>query len=179
MDASLSYTLIRSRRKTISLRVADDGSLHVRAPLRTPSAEIEKFVFSHRAWIERARERVRERAERCPPMSAEQIALLKAQARIVIPRKVALFAAQMGLAPAGVQITSAQKRFGSCSQSGRLHFSYRLMVYPEAAMDYVVVHELAHLVHFDHSPAFYALVAKYLPDYKERAKLLDVRAPRH
>ena len=178
MEAELQYTLIRSKRKTVSLRVEENGGLLVRAPLRTPVSEIDRFVSQHRDWVRRARARVEARAERFADLTEAQIELLKAQAREVLPRKVAFFAAQMGLAPTGVQITSAQKRFGSCSANGRLHFSYRLMVYPEAAMDYVVVHELAHLVHFNHSPAFYQLVERYLPDYKARARLLDLRAPR-
>lgn len=179
MDTAPDYSLIRSQRRTISLTVAEDGALVVRAPMRTSVAEIDRFVSAHRDWIAKARARVKARAERIPQLTEAQIELLKEQARVVIPRKVALFAAQMGLAPKGVQITSAKKRFGSCGSNGKLNFSWRLMLYPEAAMDYVVVHELAHLVHFDHSPAFYALIAKYLPDYKARAKLLDGRMPRH
>ena len=57
----------------------------------------------------------------------------------------------MGLTPAAVTITGARKRFGSCSASNRICYSWRLMQYPEAAVDYVVVHELAHIVHKDHS----------------------------
>ena len=78
----------------------------------------------------------------------------------------------MGLRPAGVTITSARTRFGSCSAKGRLCFSWRLMQYPPEAIDYVVVHELAHLVHMNHGPEFYALIERYLPDYKARRKLL-------
>lgn len=65
-----------------------------------------------------------------------------------------------------------EKRFGSCSASNRLCFAWRLMRYPEAAVDYVVVHELAHIRYKNHGPAFYRLIASVLPDYKERIKLL-------
>ena len=78
----------------------------------------------------------------------------------------------MELKPAGIKITSAQKRFGSCSGKNSICYSWRLMLYPPEAIDYVVVHELAHIVHKNHSAKFYALVAKYLPDYKERENLL-------
>ena len=60
----------------------------------------------------------------------------------------------------------------SCSGKNRLCFSWRLMDYPEEAIDYVVVHELAHIRHHNHSRDFYALVASILPDYKERQALL-------
>ena len=78
----------------------------------------------------------------------------------------------MGVCPTGITVTGAQKRFGSCSAKDRLCFSYHLMRYPEPAIDYVVVHELAHIFHKNHSKSFYAYVEKYMPDYKECEKLL-------
>ena len=78
----------------------------------------------------------------------------------------------MGLKPKGVKITSAKKRFGSCSANDSICYSWRLMLYPKEAIDYVVVHELAHIVHKNHGQGFYSLIEKYLPDYKERENLL-------
>ena len=78
----------------------------------------------------------------------------------------------MGLAPAGLSITGARTRFGSCSAQNRISLSWRIMQYPEAAIDYVVVHELAHIKEKNHSDRFYAIVEQYLPDYLERHKLL-------
>ena len=78
----------------------------------------------------------------------------------------------MGLTPTGVRITGARRRFGSCSAKNSLCFSWRLMLYPQAAVDYVVVHELAHIAHKNHGPAFYACIAAVLPDYKARIRLL-------
>jgi predicted metal-dependent hydrolase len=71
-----------------------------------------------------------------------------------------------------VKITGAKKRFGSCSSQNGLCFSWRLMGYPEEAIDYVVVHELAHIAHRNHGSGFYSLVASVLPDYKARRALL-------
>ena len=71
-----------------------------------------------------------------------------------------------------MKITSARKRFGSCSGKNSLCFSYWLMLYPQEAVDYVIVHELAHIVHKNHSAAFYRLIGQYLPDYRERIKML-------
>ena len=100
------------------------------------------------------------------------IAALKARAREVLPPKVARWAAVMGVQPTGVKITAAQKRYGSCSGKNSLCFSCFLMQQPEEAIDLVVVHELCHIREKNHGPAFYALLARYLPDYKERKKLL-------
>lgn len=78
----------------------------------------------------------------------------------------------MNLYPTGLKITSARTRFGSCSGKNSICFSWRLMDYPELAIDYVVVHELAHIVHKNHGPQFWALVERYLPDYRARRAML-------
>ena len=74
----------------------------------------------------------------------------------------------MGLFPTGVKITSAQKRLGSCSYKNSLCFSYKLMQFPQDVIDYVVVHELAHIEHKNHSNDFYELISQYIPDYKDK-----------
>ena len=102
----------------------------------------------------------------------EDRAALIAQAKEYLPQRTAHWSTVMGLVPAGIKITSARTRFGSCSGKNSICFSWRLMLYPPEAIDYVIVHELAHIRHHDHSPAFYALIAQYLPDWKARMKLL-------
>ena len=82
------------------------------------------------------------------------------------------YSALMGLTPTALHITSAKTRFGSCSGKNSISLSWRVMQYDERAIDYVVVHELAHIKHHNHGKQFYALIERYLPDYKERAKIL-------
>ena len=102
---------------------------------------------------------------------AEKKALI-AQAKAYLPKRTMEYAAVMGVNPTGIRITSARTRFGSCSAKNSICYSWRLMQYPKAAVDYVVVHELAHILHKDHSREFYRTVERYLPDYRERRKLL-------
>ena len=168
----MTYGIVRSRRRTVALEVTREGRVLVRAPLRMPQGEIECFVASHAAWLEKAQAKVAARQAAHPPLSEQKTAALRQLAKEVLPDKVAHYAAIMGVTPASVKITSARTRFGSCSGKNGICFSLYLMQYPEAAIDYVVVHELAHIRHHDHSPAFYAEVARVLPDYKERMKLL-------
>ena len=78
----------------------------------------------------------------------------------------------MHLYPSSVKVTSAKKRFGSCSAKNSLCFSLYLFDYPDKAIDYVVVHELAHIKEHNHSKRFWRVVENYLPDYKERDKVL-------
>ena len=166
------YEIIRSRRRTVALEVTREGKVLVRAPLRMPRTEIDRFVAAHAAWLEKAQARVAARQAAHPPLTEEQREALRQTAKALLPQRVAHYAAVMGVTPASVRITSAKTRFGSCSGKNGLCFSLYLMQYPQEAIDYVVVHELAHIRHHDHSPAFYAEVAKVLPDYKARMKLL-------
>lgn len=168
----MDYEIIRSKRKTLAVEVKGDGRVIVRAPLGAKRDYIERFIASNSAWIERAEARQAERRLAHPEPSDEERAALVALARQVLPERTAYYAKIMGLTPTGITITGAKTRFGSCSPKNRISYSWRLMQYPEAAIDYVVVHELAHIVHKNHSKDFYALIERYLPDYKERIKLL-------
>ncbi len=163
------YRLIRSKRRTVAIEIRPDGEVWVRAPRWTPRALIERELARREEWIAQHLQKLP------PPRTApsdEQLALWRKAAAEYIPPRVAHFAAVMGVTPANVKINAAQKRFGSCSSKGNLNFSCRLMAYPPEAIDYVVVHELAHLIHMNHSNAFYAVVAAVLPDYKVRAAML-------
>ncbi len=169
----VSYRLIRSGRRTVSLEITRDLEILVRAPQRMPKAQIEAFVESRRAWLDTHMAKARERAARLPPAPTEEERLdCIRKARELIPRRVAHYSRIMALVPAGITITGAEKRFGSCSGKNRLCFSWRLMLYPPEAVDYVVVHELAHIRHKNHGRDFYALIASVLPDYREREALL-------
>ncbi len=167
-----NYELIRARRKTISIKVTREGRVVVRAPVRMPVAEIKKFVSSNRGWIEKNVIRQQEWIRRHPEPDAEKREELILRAKTELPSKVAAYAEKMGLHPTGVKITSARSRFGSCSGKNSICFSWRLMEYPDEAIDYVVVHELAHIAEKNHGPAFWSLVGKYMPDYLERRMLL-------
>ena len=162
------YELIRSDRCTLSLGIRD-GKAIVRAPRRLPKREIDRFVAEHEDWIKKQLEK--ERPMQTEISSDEEKRLRKA-AKEYLPGRVEYFGALMGLHPAAITITGARTRFGSCSSKGRISFSFRLMQYPAEAIDYVVVHELAHLRHMNHSKQFYALIERYLPDYKTRRAML-------
>ena len=171
----IAYELIRSDRRTMSLEVDTEGRVRVRSPRFTPRWRIDAFVEERRAWIEQARVRQARRQEKLPAIREEDKPLYVKQAKAILPEKIDRYAQIMGVQPTGFTVTSAKTRFGSCSGKNRLSFSWRLMAYPEAAIDYVVVHELAHIRYKDHGREFYGFVASVLPDYKERIRLLQGR----
>lgn len=168
----MDYTVIRSRRRTLALEITRDARVVVRAPMRASQRDIERFVAAHRQWMDKHLSRRQAWLEDHPPLTEEEIAALRSRARAYLPGRVELWAGRMGVRPTGVKITSARTRFGSCSAKNSLCFSLYLMQYPAEAIDYVVVHELAHVRHKKHGPAFYAEVAKYMPDYRQRQALL-------
>lgn len=79
---------------------------------------------------------------------------------------------RMTLAPPPFRVKLLRRRWGSCSRAGRLNFNLRLAMAPPDELEYIVVHELCHLVHLDHSPAFWRTVGRYLPDYAARKAAL-------
>jgi predicted metal-dependent hydrolase len=94
------------------------------------------------------------------------------QAKTMIEESVIHYAEQTGLKHGKIKLNSAMKRWGSCSYNGNLNFSWRLAMAPLASLDYVVVHELAHLVHKNHSKSFWEKVRQIMPDYKPHEKWL-------
>lgn len=163
----MDYKVIRTRSRRLSLKLSADGEIIVRAPWFVPDSEIRNFVEKHADWVEAARSN---------PMnvqiSPERERELRKQARLVITSEVEKYSKIMKLYPTGIRITSARTRFGSCSAKNSLSFTWRLMLYPKAAVEYVVVHELAHIKHKNHGADFLALVKKTLPDYERRKALL-------
>ena len=167
------YELVRSSRKTLALEITRDCRVLVRAPRRLSKAQIDDFVARHRDWIALHLEAQRQRAAAAPPApTAAEMRSLKARAGELLFPKVAFWSKKMGLVPTGVKITSARTRYGSCSVRNSLCFSCFLVNCPEEAMDLVVVHELCHIRIKNHGPAFYALLEQYLPDWRQRKKLL-------
>lgn len=166
------YNVIYSDRRTISLSFESDGTLLVRAPKGTKKNRIEEIIKTHASWIEKHRSRVVQKAEADANLTEEKIKKLKKAAKECLIPLTAYYAGILGVSYGKVTITSAKTRFGSCSSQGNISYSYRLMRFPPAAQEYVVVHELCHRVHMNHSTAFYKLVESVLPDYKKRKALL-------
>ena len=99
-------------------------------------------------------------------------AVYRRLARVCIEQKAGNYAKILGVTPTAVRINGAKTRWGSCSGKNSLNFSWRLMLAPEPCVDYVVVHELCHILHHDHSPAFWQAVEQVVPDRKFRQQQL-------
>ena len=169
--------LIRARRKTLSIRITQEGNLEIRARLGMPKGEIEAFLKEKAQWIETHRAKVlAEYAQgQEAPLGEEEILTLAEQMRQRLPEKLNRHAASMGVTFGRVTIRCQQTRWGSCSSRGNLNFNCLLMLAPEEVLDYVVVHELAHRKQMNHSALFWREVERECPDYKKSLRWLKDR----
>jgi len=130
-------------------------------------------TFSLSRWIEAARVRALARGEEeqrpCSVSREDALALFTQVSDAVFP----LFAQVLNGQRPVLKVRQMKTRWGVCVPAKRqITFSLRLAEKPRAAVEYVVLHEYAHFVRADHSPAFWAVVARYMPDYKARRRLL-------
>ena len=204
----ISYTLIRTKRKTVAIQIKSDGSVAVRAPQRLAKREIDRIVQQKEGWILAHQQQMQQRQQaqesfclsdgrlpllggwlpieytdtKTPFCSQGTCFLAKGEeaqlweqaerlyrsiAREQLERRVADYANRMGVSPTGLRITGAKGRWGSCSGKNSLNFSWRLILAPEHCVDYVVVHELCHILHHDHSTAFWQEVERWFPDWQQ------------
>ena len=168
----MKYEIRYGNRKTISISVKRDARIVVNAPRGISEKQVRDVLEKHAEWIEKAINKVGRKKDEYATLSLERIKELHEEARKYFTDKTGYFSKIMGLKYGRITITSAKTRFGSCSSKGNISYSLYLMLKDESLRDYVVVHELAHLVYMNHSKEFYSLVEKYMPDYKERRKLL-------
>ncbi len=167
-----NYNVVRSKRKTLAIHIENDLSVTVKAPLFLSDKTIEDEVNKHSKWIEKTQERIKNKTDKSVVLNDSDIEKLKKEAYDYLSERTEYYSVKTGLKYSYIKITSAEKRFGSCNSRGGICYSYRLMLCDKRAVDYVIVHELCHTVHMNHSARFYALVQSILPDWKERERLL-------
>ena len=172
----ISYRIIKSKRKTIGLEIRNKEVI-VRAPMFFSARRIEQFVNEHRNWIERHLAKIQaqeDAAQQKGSLSEEQIRALVLKAKKVIPERVQYYAPLIGVTYGRITIRCQKTRWGSCSSKGNLNFNCLLMLTPPEVLDSVVVHELCHRKHMNHSQQFYAEVLRVFPEYRKWHRWLKV-----
>ena len=99
------------------------------------------------------------------------------QAEKILRERTAVFAAKMKVRPNSVRIKTVRSRWGSCTRSGNLTYNWKIVMAPSAVLDYVVIHELAHMIHLNHSQKFWKKVSEFDSRYDEHRKWLHRHAP--
>jgi predicted metal-dependent hydrolase len=170
-EKKIDYTVKRSTRaRTMRLAIYPDGNVVVTAPRFFGLQAIEDFVMKHSSWV---RARVEEtRGRSILRIRRSDIPALKKQALALAIARAEHFAAYYGVTYKKISIRAQKSRWGSCSELGNLSFNYKIAILDPRLADYIVAHEICHIRQFDHSQAFWALVAEQFPDHRElRLKL--------
>lgn len=162
---------VRARRLRLTVNV--HGQVTVTLPARLPDRAAERLLREKSTWV---RSKIAffaslERPVKLESSPAEYRRYRESTLRLV-KRLIQRHQSALGVECTAVTIRRQRQRWGSCSRTGRLHFNYKLIFLPEALSEYVVVHELAHLRHFNHSAAFWQAVAAVLPDAASRRREL-------
>ena len=139
---------------------------------RATAAQIDEAIDFHRSWLERQLAKAIE-----PRLGLERLRLTEGQGRREARARISLLAqseaAALGVSYTRLTLRDQRSRWGSCSSAGGLSFNWRLVLAPHDVLDYVVVHEVCHLVELHHGPAFWRLVKKRRPAYVESKRWLD------
>lgn len=175
LNITLECQIIPSNRKSIFIQITLEKKILVRVPNRITIKQLDSLLTEKKDWILKHYNSIPEPKELSIREQYQLAALEKRYrkaAKEYIPGRVAHFHLFTGGSYDKVVIRDQKTRWGSCSSNGTLSFNYRLMLAPPPILDYVVVHELCHLKHMNHSPEFWDAVEQVLPDYKERRKWL-------
>ena len=174
MSIEAKISIIRSSRKTLSIQLKN-GEIIARAPLRMKDKDIYNFIESKKTWIEKNLAKIEEREKAISdvePFAEEEIKALAEKAKVIISDRVQYYAPKIGVTYNRITIRCQRTRWGSCSSKGNLNFNCLLALFPIEIIDSVVVHELCHRKHMNHSPQFYAEIEKVFPEYKRCNKWL-------
>lgn len=174
-NRSISYQLRRrpwSRGLRLSVRFG--GQVTVSAPSLMPVSFIERFLRAKSDWIVEKLDYYAKARQIQPQVvfTPEKIKALKKQTLEVITPQLKKYGQILGVNWNKVSVKNITSRWGSCSRNGNLSFNCRMALLPEDLAQYIVVHELCHLRHFDHSKKFWDVVYSVLPDYKTKVKYL-------
>ena len=165
------YRVVRSHRKTMALHILPDGTVEVRCPKTMSQQRIHAFVEEKTPWIMKKLQNHPSAQEK---LSAAELKELTEQAKSILSEKLAYYAPLVGVTYGRVTVRHQKTRWGSCSAKGNLNFNCLLVLAPSQVQDYVIVHELCHIRHLNHSAQFWALVETILPDYAASRKWLKV-----
>ncbi len=165
--------LKKSHRKSYALEIQPGGKVILKVPTHPSIQFISQFLTEKEKWIklkyqEQCELEIQKKEQ---GITVQQKKALEERyrraAQEYIPKRVAFFQTFVGGSYERITIRDQKTRWGSCSSKGTLSFNWRLMLAPPTVLDYVVVHELCHLTHMNHSKEFWLAVEEVMPDYKK------------
>lgn len=166
--------IIYSKRKSLAISITDKGDIVVRAPKYLDSKKIELFLIQHKNWIEKKIRAAKSNYERAKLLniSPAQKREYRREARKLFTKKLNHLSEKTGIKYKKLRLSSAKKRWGSCSSSGNINLNWRLVLTKDELIDYVILHEISHIKHLNHSKKFWNYLSSFDPDYKNKRKML-------
>ena len=165
------------RARSIRLMVRSDGSLRVTYPIFASRAKAIAFVESKEVWIVATRGRMEQRRANYPTITQEDVKRLRKEARATLPALIAELATKYDFSYTSLRISSAHTRWGSCSGKNGISLSLFIMLLPQHLREFIILHELCHTRHHNHSAAFHTLLDS-LVGGKEKALNRELKAYR-
>lgn len=169
--SDIDYKVTYSNRRSIGIYVHQDSSVEVRVPKRTSLRVIRELVDKKKKWIEKSKEKMSKNPVH--EFSDEEIQRLINKGDNILIDKIDYYSKIMRVNPSSVKIGKAKSYWGCCTSKNNIIFSYRLFNLEEEMINYVIVHELAHIKEHNHSSAFWKEVESVIPDYKHVRKKLS------
>ena len=168
------------RARSIRLTVRGDGSLRLSYPIFASRSRAIAFAESRMEWIVRTRQRLAERQQSYPTISRHEVERLRHEARSYIPQTLERLSTKHGLRYTTLRISSAHTRWGSCSGRNGISISLFVMLLPEHLREFIMLHELCHTRHHNHSAEFHALLNMFVGGNEKRlnAELRRYKIPR-
>lgn len=167
----IEYTFTRKRVKNINLRIKENGAVVVSAPARMAKADIERFIRQKSVWIVKNRNRMLLKPQPAPCLYTKEecLALFTPISDAIFPLFSDLLQGQKPV----LKVREMKTRWGVCHITKRaITLNTRLAEKPLPAIEYVVLHEYVHFLHPNHQQGFHAEMARLMPDYKQRRKML-------
>ena len=178
MEEKITYIIKRSRRaRRLRLTITPDAEVIATIPFFMARTEAERWVQKKSGWIAKTLAKLKKLPpQTLPKLSRRDYKQYKNAALHLVKARIDELNLTYNFNFRHVSIRSQTSRWGSASRQGNLNFNYRIVFLPPDLQDYLIVHELCHLKHMNHSKTFWDEVAKTVPDYKQKRKqLLNLR----
>ena len=163
------YTLrLSTRAKHVRIAIRGDGTCVVTAPKRASRQVIDKILAEKAGWVQATLDKLKKQPQPYSWLGTPaELKKFKSSALRLAKDRLQYFNQFYGFTWKDVAVRNQRTRWGSCSSTGRLSFTYKISLLPPHLADYIIVHELCHLKEMNHSKRFWALVAKTQPEYRE------------
>lgn len=175
----MDIVVIRSDRRSFAIEIGMDKKIKVRVPRRASKAQIEEMLKAKHDWILKTLDKIEQRntaeareCEEAEPLRPGDVKELKKKARNHLTSLTGYWAEKIGVSYGRISIRGQKTRWGSCSSKGNLNYNYLLMLCPDEVAEYVVIHELCHRIHMNHSKDFWNKIEAFCPNYRQARKWL-------